>query len=117
MRPSFVTLCFAFALVGCSNPLGMLNPPSLVEDDQTSMAIEAFLFATEDLAQASRFGTVEFYRDQSGQMKKVVRTALLIPPDRDKVPYSRQENPTGAVEPSATGALSSDAYSSAVAWL
>jgi hypothetical protein len=59
-----VTLCVALLLGACSNPLAVLNPPSLVEDDQTSLAIEAFLFNTEYLAQISAFGTVDFYRDE-----------------------------------------------------
>jgi len=58
VRSSFAAICAGLLLASCSNPLSLLNPPSLVENDQTGMAIEAFLFATEELAARSQFGPV-----------------------------------------------------------
>ena len=106
MRRLLAAICAALMLASCSNLLSVLNPPSLVEDDQTSMAIEAFLFRTEDLAQLSGFGAVNFVRDDNHTTKRRLRSALLIPPDRDKIPYTHQgqDSSTGVVAPQAVPA-------------
>jgi hypothetical protein len=116
VRLLFAAPCAGLLLAGCANPLADYNPPSLVESDQTSMAIEAFLLATEDLAQMSSFGTVVFERDASGRMQKVFKSVVpAIPPDREKVPYTRVANTTAVKASDLPKGLTPTIYEAGVA--